>query len=266
MRQTYSFRMPEFELPTVDPTRCPAEALILPEEWDLSFEGFHPEAFAVLERLRTQPHIEQYRKQKAGIRTYLKEPFKRYRDDLVVNWVLPNRLDFETERNVFSRLLKNDFGAGGCHHHLWMSFYRPGTRRLADWQLTHSINPDGFVAGLYVGGYATEPLTQALSQIAAAPERFLDLINLLLGNSGWQFSYAYATGKEKVRRRYSEQLDVLPEEISRADEIWIRHTFERAQVLEWQGRLVPHALEAILSVWPIYQFWARPSVESSAQR
>ena len=136
------FNMTKEPLPDAE-----ADAWIVPEPLDLTFEGFAPEAFAILERLRDEPHIAQYRKEKAGIKRYITEPFKRFRDDLVVNWVLPNRLDFETEKNVFSRLLKNDFGAGGCHHHLWMAFYRPGRRRLTDVQLAPCITPDGFTMG-----------------------------------------------------------------------------------------------------------------------
>ena len=59
----------------------------------------------MLDRLRDEPHIDQYKSEKPGVTDHLKAPFRRYRDDLVVNWVLPNRLDFETERYVFSRLL-----------------------------------------------------------------------------------------------------------------------------------------------------------------
>lgn len=248
--------MLEFELPTVDPTERPAADLVLPESFDLSFEGFQPEAFAILDRLREHPHIEQYRRDKPSIKRYLKEPFKRFRDDLVVNWVLPNRLDYETERNVFSRLLKNDFGAGGCHHHLWMAFYRPGFKRLTDLQLSHSVSPDGFTSGLYVGDYGKKLLRRAQQQIEQHPAAFLTLLNPLLAQPGWQFAFKYGTGDARTRPRFEEPLDTLPDDLDRAIGIWVRRSFPRADVLAWEGELVRHALGAVVDLWPLYRFFA----------
>ncbi|WP_243663954.1 hypothetical protein [Rhodothermus marinus] len=137
------------------PGRNPAE--VAPEELTAlvppvrTFEGFAPEAFEALARLKSRPHIEQYRQEKPALRRYVQEPFRRLRDDLVVNWVLPNSLALETERNVFSRFLKNDFGAGGCYAHYWMAFYRQGRRRLADVQLIVSLHADGLRVGVYAG-------------------------------------------------------------------------------------------------------------------
>ncbi len=120
----------------------------------LSFEGYRPEAFETLARLRREPHVARYRLEKENLRRFVHEPFGRYRDDLALNWVIPNRLPFETEKGVFSRILKNDFGAGGSHFHLWMAFYRPPRKRLTDVQLSHAVYPDKCTVGLYVGAYA----------------------------------------------------------------------------------------------------------------
>ena len=247
--------MPELDLPLVEPTAIEACELVLPETYDLSFEGFRPEAFAVLDRLRARPHIEQYREDKDALRRFLQEPFKRYRDDLVVNCVLPNRLRFETERNVFSRLLKNDFGAGGCHHHLWMAFYRPGRKRLTDLQLSHSISPDGFVCGLYVGDYATDLLRQSKQRIAAQPGRFLELLNPLLEDPRWRLAYDDGSGKRDRRIVHEAPLRDVPEALQKANGIWVRAFFNRGEVLQWKGELVPQALEAMCAVWPLYRFY-----------
>ena len=197
--------MADFDAPWRASMEDDAAAWFIPDPLDLSFEGFAPEAFAILERLRAEPHIEQYRKEKDGIKRYITEPFKRFRDDLVVNWVLPNRLDFETEKNVFSRLLKNDFGAGGCHSHLWMAFYRTGRRRLTDAQLAPCITPDGFTTGLFIGAYMTDLLKQAKHNIAADPARFLGLINPLL-QVKIKFAYYEGGGKQQRRIVYTEPL------------------------------------------------------------
>ena len=121
-----------------------------PEPLSLTFDGFPDEGWDALERLRAEPHIGRYQEEKAVLDRAVTAPFKRYRDDLAVNWVLPNGLPFETEKNVFSRILKNDFGRGGSHSHLWMAFYRPPRKRLTDIQLSHAVYPDAFRWGLYV--------------------------------------------------------------------------------------------------------------------
>lgn len=230
----------------------PADAWRILDPLDLTFEGFAPEAFAVLARLRGQPHIEQYRHEKEAIKRCITEPFKRFRDDLVVNWVLPNGLDFETEKNVFSRLLKNDFGAGGCHHHLWMSFYRPGRRRLTDAQLSHSITPKGFTTGLFVGDYAKDLLQQAKDRIAAEPGRFLELLNPLL-QSNKMCIYHSVRGK-KTKTFYETPLDALPPELAGATGFFVRCYVCREDVVSLAGELVRWSLACLRVLWPIYRF------------
>ena len=118
---------------------------------DLTFGGFPAAGLDALARLKADPHIGRYREEKADLKRSVEAPFKQYRDDLALNWVIPNGLPFETEKGVFSRILKNDFGAGGAHHHLWMAFYRTGRTRLTDLQLSHAVYPDGFRWALYAG-------------------------------------------------------------------------------------------------------------------
>lgn len=237
------------------PTALRASDMTRPEPLDLEFEGWSPEVFAMLDRLREEPHIEQYQKEKPGVTDYLKDPFKRYRNDLVVNWVLPSRLDLETEKNVFSRLLKNDFGAGGCKDNLWLSFYRPGRRRLTDVQVSHKIYPDGFTVGIYVGGRADDLVRQVKDRIETEPERFLALMNPLLQEKDWRFYFRVGTGDNRRHPTFEMPLETIPEELDRAKSIWIRRYFDRDQVLDWGPELVRHALDTVFDLWPIYRFY-----------
>lgn len=239
----------------LDPPTVSVEDMQLPSTLDRSFEGWSPEVFAMLDRLRAEPHIDQYEKEKPGVTDHLKDPFRRYRDDLVVNWVLPNRLGFETERHVFSRLLKNDFGAGGCHDHLWMSFYRPHTRRLEDVQITHRVSPDGFAVGLYVGAYATDLLEQAKARIYDAPGTYLDLVNPLLVNDDWVFYTHRGSGQKETTSVYEGPLDGIPDSVEGAEGIYVRHYISRDGTLSLGPRLVDRALDLVADVWPIYRFY-----------
>lgn len=245
----------EAEPAAVDPVQMPVEEMHRPEALDRSFEGWSPEVFAMLDRLRAEPHIDQYESEKPGVTDYLKDPFRRYRDDLVVNWVLPNRLHLETERHVFSRLLKNDFGAGGCHDHLWMSFYRPETRRLEDVQITHRVSPDGFAVGVYVGAHATDLLKQAKSRIRQSPSTYLDLVNPLLQREDWRFYTHRGSGKNETQTVFTDPLDEVPEAVDGADGFYVRHYLSREETLDLGPELVDRALALVFDVWPIYRFY-----------
>src|SRR5690606_38297014 len=223
------------------------------EPLDLTFEGFAPEAFAVLGRLREEPHVERYRKEKAALQRYVIEPFKRYRDDLVVNWVLPNRLPFETEKNVFSRILKNDFGAGGSHHHLWMAFYRPPRKRLTDVQLSHALYPHQFAFGLYVGDYAKGLFRPARQRMIEEEGEALRLLNPLI-ERGYRFAFAPHVTRPVGWPEFGEPMEALPEGVHRAKGIWVRRAFPRDQVLDWGPALVARAIEEQVALWPLYRF------------
>ncbi len=239
-----------------------APVFVAPEPLDLHFEGFSEEAFGLLERLRAQPHIGQYRKEKETIKRFVTEPFKVYRDDLVLNWVIPNRLPFETEKNVFSRLLKNDFGAGGCHHHLWMAFYSPPRRRLTDVQLSHGLYPDGFAFGLYVGEYAKGLFREAKARMLDQPKRTLALINDLVGH-GYTFTYAPTVTRQQVSPTFAEPLASLPDDLAQAKGLWIRRTLSRDAVLAAGPNLVRHAIDAQAELWSLYQWWVGEDVSRS---
>ena len=240
-----------------------AAPFALPETLDLRFGGFTPDTFAVLERLREHPHIEQYRAEKEAILEHLTTPFKAYRDDLVVNWVLPNRLGFETEKNVFSRLLKNDFGAGGCHHHQWLAFYRPPRRRLTDVQLSHSVYPDGVTFGLYLGDYAKGLFREARAAMLDDEARALALLNALI-ERGYTFTYAPTIKKTLASPTFIEPIDALPDDLGRAKGMWVRRKLDRAAVLDAGPELVRHAVEAQAELWPLYLWWAGAEGEAWA--
>lgn len=240
-------------MPVISPTEIAASDFILPEPLDLRFEGFGDDAFDVLDALRCHPHIDEYRKQKERIRAAVQAPFKRYRDDLVVNWLLPNRIDLETERHVFSRILKNDFGAGGCHHHMWMSFYRPGKRRLRDVQLAHSIWPHGFRVSLYVGRPVPRLFKRVRRRILDRPSAFLALLNPLLQEEITTFHLTY--GHKSQPSVVETPLEALPDGFSNAKGIAIRREVPRENVVEGGSQLVGVALHSVFALWPLYRYF-----------
>jgi hypothetical protein len=136
-----------------------------------------------------------------------------------------------------------------------MSFYRPHTKRLKDVQVSHSVSPDGLDIGIYVGSYAEDLLDQALGRIDRAPGTYLDLVNPLLQRSNWRFYTHAGSGKNKRKEVFRNPLDDLPDDLERADGIWVRGRFAPETVVDWGADVVEHALDAVLDVWPIYRFY-----------
>ena len=250
--------------PDLPPVPAAAPPFVHPRPLALSFEGFPAEGLDALARLREEPHIERYRKEKEVLKRSVTEPFKRYRDDLAVNWTIPNGLPFETEKNVFSRILKNDFGAGGSHSHLWMSFYRPPRKRLTDLQLSHAVHPDAFRWGLYVGDYARGLFGPARERLVREPADSLPILNALIAG-GYRLAFAPHVTKPEGHPEFTEPLAEIPEGLGRAKGIWVMRRIGREEMDALGPGLVARALEEQAALWPLYLFLAE-AVEESAVR
>lgn len=231
----------------------PDAPLLRPDPLQLSFEGFHAAGLAALARLRAEPTVARYQTEKAALRVGIQEPFSRYRDDLALNWVLPNGLPFETEKGVFSRILKNDFGAGGSHSHLWMSFYRPPRTRLTDVQLSHAVYPDAFRWGLYAGDYARGLFTRARARLFDEPDAALALLNDLIGR-GYRLAWAPHVTKPDGHPETSTPLDALPDGLRRARGLWLMKRIPGDAMRALGPGLVGAGIDAQAELWPLYTF------------
>lgn len=225
-------------------------AFVRPDPLNLTFEGFPEEGLVALAELRADPHVGRYQELKPTLDRCISAPFKRYRDDLVVNWVFPNGLPFETERNVFGRILKNDFGAGGSHHHLWMSFYRPHRTRLTDVQLSHGVYPDGFRFGLFLGDRAKGLFGPAKRRMADESKRTAQLV-APLAEKGYGVEVRKGSAPKRALDASSD--DFAPE-LQRASHIWVSSRLSRDEVLSLGPKLVARGIDAAEELMPLYSF------------
>jgi 5-methylcytosine-specific restriction protein B len=120
------------------------------------------EAFDLLKGLTADPRKDFYQQRRELFDRHLERPFQEL--FLGIGSRLPEQLKeiLETERGLFSRIPKNDFGRGGAWPFYWGAFYPSGGRRIEDAQLYLAVHHDSVDFGFSLGAYSS-----------AAYERFL---------------------------------------------------------------------------------------------
>ncbi len=125
---------------------------------------FTSRTFELLEDLHEDPTAAYYMDHKDAFEAHLLEPFKRLFHDVAER--LPPAISnvMETERWLFSRIPKNDFGQGGAWDFYWGAFYPKGSKRTQDAQLSLWINHERLEFGFYIGDYGAEQRQRFLRQ------------------------------------------------------------------------------------------------------
>lgn len=151
--------LPRKTLTPVDDTARVDDLLSLTEELADVFEKtfFSEKAFALLRELRERPQASFYHEHSAEFANEIEKPLQRLLGNTARS--LPPEIlnDLETERRIFSRIPKNDYGRGGAWDFYWGAFYPKGSKRIAAPQLYAYISSFGFRVGFYIGAYGQEP-------------------------------------------------------------------------------------------------------------
>lgn len=144
--------------------------------------AFTPETFHLLNGLAQTPTAGYYRDHKAEIQQHIERPLQSLL--LGAGEKLPSmmRERLEMRRNLFSRILKNDFGRGGAWASYWGAFYPKGSRRLVDVQLIAGINPQRYSISFFISDYAKIPRARFLRNAAALRPLLPDLLGHLIDN------------------------------------------------------------------------------------
>ncbi len=118
--------------------------------------AFSPQAFELLTGLQKEPSKTYYQAHKDEFKAEIEEPFQRLMTQVASQLPTTMRVLLETQRGIFGRILKNDWGKGGAWGFYWGAFYPKGGKRTQDAQLFVGIHP-GFVHfGFSIGAYASE--------------------------------------------------------------------------------------------------------------
>ena len=117
---------------------------------------FSEKTFELLGGIYKNPTKEFYDQHKEDFKEYVESPFKDLMNAVAEKFPAPILRQMETEKRLFSRFLKNDFGQGGAWSHYWGAFYPKGSKRTEDAQLIMLIKHAYLEAGFFIANYAPE--------------------------------------------------------------------------------------------------------------
>lgn len=139
---------------------------------------FSPAAFDLLAGLRRDPRAGFYHAHREALKAEIELPMRALMAAAAARFAPAVTARLETRRNLCSRFLKNDFGAGGAWDHYWAAFYPLGSRRVSDLQLAVWIEADLLQVSLYVSEPARARRALLLRSCA---RHYWDLLAVLPG-------------------------------------------------------------------------------------
>ncbi len=148
---------------------------------------FDEQTFALLAALHATPQRAFYLEHKDEFKEQLEEPFRRLAHDVAQRLPAAITEIMETERGVFGRILKNDYGQGGAWDYCWGAFYPKGGKRTADPQLSLWINYERFECGFYIGEYGKDYRQRFQQRCQTHYEELAELLKENLDHEGLFF-------------------------------------------------------------------------------
>ena len=143
--------------------------------------AFTNETFALLAGIAATPTAGFYLDHKLDLKVHVEQPLRRLMLGAAARLPAVFRERMETERGLFSRFLKNDFGRGGAwSHYTGRILPKRQHRRLADVQLAVGIHADLLQVSFYIGDYAPQQRVRFLRNLNRHRRLLPDLLHELI--------------------------------------------------------------------------------------
>ena len=133
--------------------------LALIEERQVKNSGkvlFEKQAFDLLGGLHENPRVNFYEAHSEEFDEAIEKPLQRLMSNVAGALPASTTNGLETQRRIFSRIPKNDYGRGGAWDFYWGAFYPKGGKRTAEPQLYVFISAKNLRFGFYIGDYGVE--------------------------------------------------------------------------------------------------------------
>ena len=148
---------------------------------------FRATTFELLTELHRNPTSAFYASHKDELQRLVEDPL----EDLLrsVARQLPDSISqlMETEKKIFARILKNDYGRGGAWDFYWGAFYPKGGKRTEDAQLFLWINHERVRFGFYIGTYGGNEQARFVRNVARNRAALLGMLPGTLMTRSYEF-------------------------------------------------------------------------------
>ncbi|MCK4821119.1 hypothetical protein KA005_35470, partial [bacterium] len=148
---------------------------------------FSSKTFQLLGQLHENPTRDFYQKHREEFKEYLEEPFQQLFYHIASSLMPPISHQMETEKGLFARIIKNDFGKGGAWDFYWGALYPKGGKRISDAQLFMWINRDRLEFGFYIGEYGSDQRNRFIRNCRANHKIIFNILNESLAGSNVQY-------------------------------------------------------------------------------
>lgn len=182
---------------------------------------FKPRAFELLRMLDENPTTSLYQKHKADFRSTIELPFRVLFAAIAERLTDQMKAALETEKRLFARFPKNDYGKGGAWPFYWGAFYPKGSQRVSGIQLFVTIGTTYVTYGFYIG----DPDGEAAERVAATL-RDSKLRGALKLDS---ILSTYSFGREEGERR-KERFETLADVLSNGTD---RDLLDIRRIVPW---------------------------------
>ncbi len=156
--------------------------------------AFSRRTFELLEELHETPTREFYSKHQEEFREHVEEPLQELLSGIAA--LLPQAMkeELETEKRLFSRIPKNDFGRGGAWDFYWGAFYPRGGKRIAGAQLFVALLRDGLEYGFNLGEYGEDQRTRFVKNVRKRRDALVTALNPRIDDG--QFLFGVKRGED----------------------------------------------------------------------
>jgi 5-methylcytosine-specific restriction protein B len=154
-------------------------------------EGFNEHTFEFFEGLHEHPTASYYHAHKADFERFVETPLQGLFSRLARR-LPPEMLQrLETEKWLFAKILKNDYGKGGAWDFYWGALYTKGAKRTAAPQLFATINRNHLRFGFAIGDHGLRYKTRFAERAAESADRIAQILDAPLKEIGVKFGSAY---------------------------------------------------------------------------
>ncbi len=148
---------------------------------------FDKKTFELLSGLYSNPQKDFYRANKDDFKNYLETPFQDLFHKIAKELPMEVKNYLELEKQLFSRILKNDWGKGGAWDFYWGELYPKGGKRISDPQLFMWINRDRLEFGFYIGEYGSDQRIRFTRNAQANHKILYNILNESLAGRNVQY-------------------------------------------------------------------------------